>query len=314
MRPDERWFYSSTKVRLASSMKGAVIHYTLDGSEPTKRSPLYEEPIRLTRTTTVRARAYWAPPGPGGAAPTEYELFGLGRPIVREYVRVQPSPPTIVPAGKVFEGSVTVSIELAYVEAGHIHYTLDGADPTAASPLYMGPFSVMECSTVKARRYLPGGGSATAEARYRKAPPPPDVFLSDLVPVRASVGWGDRPRSDRSIQDHPLTVAGKTYARGLGVHAVSEVAYELRPEYRRFVAIVGVDDEMRDYTAASITFRVLADDALLAESPVLRLGDAWAFDEPIPSAAKLLRLVVTDAADGINCDHADWAEAGFRIH
>jgi len=296
--PEQACFTSPIAVTMSTPIEGARICYTLDGSEPTACSPVYRGPIRLTPTTAVKAMLCGA-----GVSPAT---------LVREYVRIKPSPPTIVPASQVFADNLTVSIELPYVEAGHIHYTLDGGEPTGASRLYVGPFAVTGPATVKARRYLPGGGSDVAEARYRKAPPPPDVFLSDRVPMRATVGWGDRPRKDLSIQDHPLAIAGKTYARGLGVHAVSEVVYALRPEYGRFVAVVGVDDEMHDYTAASITFRVLADDALLGESPVLRLGDAWAFDEPIPPGAKLLRLVVTDAGDGINCDHADWAEAGFR--
>ena len=37
---------------------GAEIHYTLDGSEPTARSPLYSGPIELDRTTVVRAAAF----------------------------------------------------------------------------------------------------------------------------------------------------------------------------------------------------------------------------------------------------------------
>ena len=36
---------------------GAKIHYTLDGSEPTIQSAAYSEPITLTTTTTVKARA-----------------------------------------------------------------------------------------------------------------------------------------------------------------------------------------------------------------------------------------------------------------
>ena len=35
-----------------------MIHYTLDGSEPDERSAVYSEPLRLTRTTTLKARAY----------------------------------------------------------------------------------------------------------------------------------------------------------------------------------------------------------------------------------------------------------------
>ena len=38
--------------------KGEPIHYTLDGTEPTAKSPLYTKPITLTKTTVVKARSF----------------------------------------------------------------------------------------------------------------------------------------------------------------------------------------------------------------------------------------------------------------
>lgn len=40
-----------------STVDGAPIHYTLDGSEPTVDSPIYQEPISITKTTDVKAIA-----------------------------------------------------------------------------------------------------------------------------------------------------------------------------------------------------------------------------------------------------------------
>jgi hypothetical protein len=53
--------------------------------------------------------------------------------------------------------------------------------------------------------------------------------------------------------------------------------------------------------------------ALIAESPVLADTTlrTWAFDLELNSRFKELRLVVTDAGDGIAADHADWVNAGF---
>lgn len=50
---------SGTKVTLASSTEGAVIHYTVDGTAPTNASPVFnpDEPIVVTAGVTVKAVA-----------------------------------------------------------------------------------------------------------------------------------------------------------------------------------------------------------------------------------------------------------------
>jgi hypothetical protein len=52
-------FIGETDLVLRSRRPGAEIHYTLDGSEPTRKSPHYDNPVRLTNTTVIRARSYW---------------------------------------------------------------------------------------------------------------------------------------------------------------------------------------------------------------------------------------------------------------
>ena len=52
-----REFVGQMQFELASPNRGAAVHYTLDGSDPTEKSARYEGPIRLTETTTVKARA-----------------------------------------------------------------------------------------------------------------------------------------------------------------------------------------------------------------------------------------------------------------
>ena len=42
----------------AGSPEGAIVHYTLDGSEPTTSSPAYTTPITIKKTATVRAKAF----------------------------------------------------------------------------------------------------------------------------------------------------------------------------------------------------------------------------------------------------------------
>lgn len=55
----EAAFTSSTTVTIKSSESVASIYYTLDGTEPTTESILYEDPFVLDKTTTVKAIAVY---------------------------------------------------------------------------------------------------------------------------------------------------------------------------------------------------------------------------------------------------------------
>jgi predicted alpha-1,2-mannosidase len=51
-------FIDTINVDLNTATEDAEIYYTLDGKEPTKESPLYKELIKLSASTTIKARAY----------------------------------------------------------------------------------------------------------------------------------------------------------------------------------------------------------------------------------------------------------------
>jgi hypothetical protein len=136
-------------------------------------------------------------------------------------------------------------------------------------------------------------------------------FLSDMRPVDVRhTPYLDvsRPhRVNESVSGGPLRLGGTRFSRGLGVHARSDLAYELASGYKTFAAVIGVDAAVGG--AGSVLFRVLGDDRVLYESPVLRGGDA-----PLPirvdvRGVLLLRLVVDFADNGDLADHADWANA-----
>jgi hypothetical protein len=103
------------------------------------------------------------------------------------------------------------------------------------------------------------------------------------------------------------------FEKGLGGSASSEILYDLQPEWKRFVATVGVDDEMNDWDLQSIQFSVWVDGEKLTESPILRRGDLWRFNVALPEGGKRLRLFAWDTGFSINCDHADWGGAGFLL-
>src|SRR6185436_696220 len=69
------------------------------------------------------------------------------------------------------------------------------------------------------------------------------IFVSDLTYTVTTNGWGpvekDKSNGEQAAGDgHTLTLNGVTYAKGLGVHAASEVRYNLGANCNTFTASV----------------------------------------------------------------------------
>jgi hypothetical protein len=56
--PDSNVFTDDVDVTMTSATPGVEIRYTLDGTDPTPQSQLYTGPVKLTKSTRVKARAY----------------------------------------------------------------------------------------------------------------------------------------------------------------------------------------------------------------------------------------------------------------
>ena len=136
--------------------------------------------------------------------------------------------------------------------------------------------------------------------------------LSDLSWTSASNAWGpvekNQSNGDKLQNDgRPLTIGGQVYAKGLGVHANSEVSYALGGMCNVFTAQVGLDDEVGD--RGSVIFQVWSGNTKLYDSGVVTGKDAPKAVSVDVTGVQNLQLVVTDAANGISYDHADWADA-----
>ncbi|MEU9945329.1 NPCBM/NEW2 domain-containing protein, partial [Streptomyces lavendulae] len=95
-----------------------------------------------------------------------------------------------------------------------------------------------------------------------------------------------------------------------GTHANSTITYSLNGGYSRFRSDIGVDDEVG--ANATVKFEVWGDGVKLYESPsVMTPSSATQSVDVSVAGVKSLVLKVTDAGDGINSDHADWAGAGL---
>jgi len=138
------------------------------------------------------------------------------------------------------------------------------------------------------------------------------VWLASLDLAKATQGFG-KPQPDKSVDGHPLTLGGKTYAHGFGTHSRGILAVALDGGAKRFTATVGVDDEV-GADKGSAEFQVLGDGRkILWASGLMRQGQPpKAVDVDLTGQRQIL-LRVTDGGDGYDFDHADWADAQFEV-
>ncbi|GAA3547184.1 glycoside hydrolase family 97 catalytic domain-containing protein [Kribbella ginsengisoli] len=148
------------------------------------------------------------------------------------------------------------------------------------------------------------------------APPAPrgSTYVSDQPWMNETNGYGRPQQRDRShggdLPPATLSIAGKTFAKGIGSHAASSLTTWLGAACTRFVADVGIDDDVES-AEGSVTFVVVGDGRTLASTPVIRSGDTATHLDLDVSGIKRLTLSTTDGGDGKNSDHADWGTASL---
>ena len=137
------------------------------------------------------------------------------------------------------------------------------------------------------------------------------VRLDELDVTAMSSGWG-RPRPNLSITQKPLAIGGVKFDHGVGTHAESEVFIHLDGKAKWFTAKVGVDDQATN-TVASVEFMLYGDGRELWRSGVCKPGELARDCRVKLDGLKSLELVVSDAENGIQHDHADWADAAIEF-
>ncbi len=140
------------------------------------------------------------------------------------------------------------------------------------------------------------------------------MALSDMSPTVANNGYGPTERDQSNGESeggdgHVLTLNGRSYPRGLGVHAPFEANYELGGRCSQFSADLGIDDEVGEH--GLVEFQIWGDDILrYASGPLSGNAPTQHIDLDLHGIQNL-RLVVTDGGNGTEYDHADWAGAMF---
>ncbi len=137
------------------------------------------------------------------------------------------------------------------------------------------------------------------------------VYLDELDVSRAVEGWGTTHKN-KSVEGNPIRIGSKEYTRGIGTHAPGYFWVRLDGWTMEFRAFVGVDDEVGT-SPGSVVFKVMGDRKVLWESGLMKSGQAAKEVKVNVRGVKDLVLMVTDGGDGMNWDHADWADAKFKV-
>ena len=130
--------------------------------------------------------------------------------------------------------------------------------------------------------------------------------------MSATIGWGSIMK-DKSVSGNPLRLAGTTYAKGIGTHAVSQITYNIGGKYSTFISDVGVDQEEDGRGTGSVDFQVFGDGKLLYDSGVLTNDQVGHINISVSGVQSLELVANNGVPNSIDFDHADWAGAELVV-
>ena len=114
------------------------------------------------------------------------------------------------------------------------------------------------------------------------------------------------PRRDQSFSGGPMMLDGVTYSRGLALTSRTEITFRLAEDFRRFHAMVGIDDAVRD--AGHVELVISGDGRELFNRTVTGRDQAFPIELEISGIRRLKILVdfgeQMDIADHLNLSDA----------
>ncbi len=178
------------------------------------------------------------------------------------------------------------------------------------SPQHTLSFSGWSSGAPRDHNITVGNSDAVYTAVF--TPPPGVSYLGDLLwtsavngegPVERNRSHGRAPAGDGG----PLAIRGVTSAKGLGVHAPSDLRFNLNGACTTFFTTAAIDDEVQG--AGTVTIEIWLNGVRVGKSGLITgVMGALAGGLDITGVDEL-RLVVTDGGDGSDLDHVDWADA-----
>lgn len=206
-------FTDSMIVQISCATAGATIYYTKDGTEPTTSSLVYNAPLTLTKTRTIKAKAFKT-----GCTTSETASGTYNKTAISSVDK-----PTISSVSRTFSDSMSVSMSCT-TEGAVIRYTTDGSEPTDNSPAYTTPVTLTKTATVKAKGFKSGSTpSDTASVTYTAKvatpalSPAPGTFSS---PTSVSMSCATQGTAIRyTIDGTEPTASSPAYAAALTLTA-----------------------------------------------------------------------------------------------
>ncbi|WP_343834704.1 chitobiase/beta-hexosaminidase C-terminal domain-containing protein, partial [Bacillus horti] len=148
-----------TTVELTTETSGATIYYTTDGSEPTRSSAEYTDPIEITEAMTIKAIAVKDGMSDSEVLEEDYTIL------------LQVDKPVASPSGEAVVSGTSVEL-ITETSGATIHYTTDGNQPTRSSTQYSAPIEITAAVTIKAIAVKEGmSDSEVLEEHYTVLPP-----------------------------------------------------------------------------------------------------------------------------------------------
>ncbi len=140
------------------------------------------------------------------------------------------------------------------------------------------------------------------------------AYVSDLTPkaIEEKPYVGGVPllyhwRRDQSVAGRPLSIGGKTFDKGVGVHSYTKLTYELGGQYAKFLASVGIDSSAPQTGFCAWKVSV---DGKEAAAGVCKANEAAKLVKLDVKDAKELELVCDYGPDEDDAgDHLDWGNA-----
>jgi hypothetical protein len=144
---------------------------------------------------------------------------------------------------------------------------------------------------------------SSGKIRYLSALEPRDVKYVPFFDITHEY------RRDRSLDGTPLTLAGKSWPRGLAIHSKTTLRYRIAGDYTRFQAVAGIDDSVRRGGKFNVRLIIKGDSQSLFDAEI-KTEDAPRPIELDVSGVRDLEITIDFGSDMLDiCDHLDLADA-----